>query len=103
MNMIHIFGFMDCDLKLNYHSVKAIQRAKLPVGPLYQPHTIPHSSKSLSRYHVEVSLTEIAPLCDVGFLRGFQVYILLNFPAALLKIPTGCLGRNYFVLFFFFL
>lgn len=71
MNMIHISGFMDCVLKLNYYSVQAMQRAKLPVGPLYQPQTIPHSSKSLSRYHVEVSLTEIAPLYDVEILRGF--------------------------------
>lgn len=99
MNIIHVFGFMDRVLKLNYLPVQEMQRAKLPVGPLYQPQTIPHSSKSLSRYHVKVSVTEIAPLYDVGFLGGFQVYSLLHFPAALLKIPTGYLGRNYVVLF----
>lgn len=91
---------MNCVLKLDYHPVQEMQRTKLPVGPLKQPQTIPRRTKSLSRYHVEGSLTEIAPLFDVGFLGGFQVYSLLDFPAALLKIPTGYLGRNYFVQFF---
>lgn len=93
---------MDCVLKRNYRPVEEMHRAKFRVGPLYQPQSIPHCSMSLSRYHVEVLLTEIAPLYHVGYvLGGFQVYNLLNFPAALLKIPTGYLGRNYFVFFFF--